>query len=265
MTLPDLALIHGWGLGNAAWEAALPALRSRFRVHLLSLPGYSPEDCLDQGTSHNIAGRVDSFTRAADALAASLPDGCLLCGWSLGGMLALHIALRAPQRLKGLILVGTTPCFTQHTDWPCAQPPALLDTFSEAIAKDAKTTLQRFVALLNQGDDQARAIGRAMAKALAAALVPDIATLLSGLDWLRDVDLRNEVAHIATPTLLIHGKNDPLMPIEAAHWLNQHLPNSQLETFAGAAHAPFQNNPERFAKLIGDYCHAPAIDQATRP
>lgn len=41
-TKPDLVLIHGWGLGNLAWSAVLPALMQRFSVHLLDLPGYRP-------------------------------------------------------------------------------------------------------------------------------------------------------------------------------------------------------------------------------
>jgi pimeloyl-ACP methyl ester carboxylesterase len=43
------------------------------------------------------------------------------------------------------------------------------------------------------------------------------------------------------------------MPLPAAHWLKEQLPNAHLERFAGAAHAPFLNDPERFAQLIGDF------------
>lgn len=87
-------------------------------------------------------------------------------------MLSLQMAALAPQRIKGLTLVGATPSFTQRTDWSHAQPPALLDTFCDAIANDAVGTLQRFVALLNQGDTQARSISRALNKALQSSLYP---------------------------------------------------------------------------------------------
>lgn len=284
---PDLVLLHGWGLGSGAWQPVLPALRQRFTVHPFSLPGYRrPEDRMDKQSAPTSSqtpheqtilrppsrktpidtpsspppDNSPTFLRTAEVLAKALPAGCCLCGWSLGGLLAMQTAALAPRRFKRLILVGSTPRFTQHDDWPHAQATSLLGMFSLAVARNATDVLQRFVALLNQGDVQAKAISRAMTQQLLADQIPDTATLLAGLDWLRDVDLRPQLAHITTPTLLIHGKNDPLMPIPAAQWLVQHLPDAQLEIVAGAAHAPFLNDPEGFAKRIGDYCDAPALD-----
>lgn len=274
-----LTLLHGWGLGSAIWQPVLPALALRFcadqGAQLRSLPGYAmpgermAKQAADRGhqktPEYSPGVRPDqetpSFTATAQALADGLPDGSILCGWSLGGMLALQAALLAPQRLRGLILVGSTPSFTQRRDWPHAHAPALLDGFRDAIAKDPGATLQRFIALLNQGDSQARQIGRTMLRQLQTVALPDTPTLLAGLDWLRDVDLRARLPSITVPTLLIHGSKDPLMPLEAAQWLADRLPNADLEIFSGAAHAPFLADPERFAALVGDFCdrcHAPA-------
>jgi pimeloyl-ACP methyl ester esterase len=277
---PDLALIHGWGLGSAAWEPVAAALAQRCRVHLIDLPGYAmPESRMDkrptdehsqqtheQSILEDTNCRTPSgapcsppdFIQTSAALIEHLPDGCILCGWSLGGMLALQAALLAKQRVKGLILIGSTPSFMQRAGWPHAQPPALLDTFSDAVTKDAAATLQRFVALLNQGDAQARSLGRAMIRQVLAAPLPDTTILLAGLGWLRDVDLRARIPGITTPTLLIHGEHDPLMPLAAAHWLADQLPQARLEIFPNAAHAPFLAAPERFATLVTDFCHAPA-------
>jgi pimeloyl-[acyl-carrier protein] methyl ester esterase len=310
---PDLVLVHGWGLGSAAWEAVVPALARRFRVHRFALPGYdrpesgvdkrstqapsqeaheptvsrhalcrTPFDALSSDARRSGAAQVpsvipadariqadggseqrlggNSFVEAAAGLAAALPAGAYLCGWSLGAMLALQVATLTPQRLAGLILVGGTPSFTQREGWPHAQPPSLLESFSAAVKRDAAGTLQRFIALFNQGDAQARALSRALSRQLAAAPFPATATLLSGLGWLRDVDLRQRIAAIAVPALLIHGENDPLMPLAAAHWLHQELPDARLDVVSGAAHAPFLNDPEGFAERIGDHCHAPALD-----
>ncbi|WP_153111399.1 alpha/beta fold hydrolase [Propionivibrio limicola] len=246
MKPPILALIHGWGLGRAAWTPVVDALAARqIDVVCVDLPGYGGTRCL-----------TEDFTATARALADSLPENCVICGWSLGGMLALEAARIAPQQVGGLVLVGCTPSFTQRSDWPCAQPPELLQSFCEAIATDAPATLKRFFGLVNQGDTHARSISRLMAKPILSAQQPDTATLLTGLHWLRDVDLRPHIASIAAPALIIHGDTDPLMPLTAAEWLRKTLPQSRLEVFSGAAHAPFLNDPERFAALLGDYCHA---------
>ena len=276
---PDLALIHGWGLGSSVWHALLPALGERFRIHLVSLPGYDiTEDRMDRQSSDdhiqnadeqtifrhtlcrtplNERSRAPSFDEAAKALTKALPEGCIVCGWSLGGMLALRAANLATQRFKKMILIGSTPSFAQRNDWLHAKPPALLNAFSDAVAKGPAGTLQRFIVLLNQGDVQARLFGRSMTQQLMASNLPDTATLLTGLDWLRNVDLRAQVASITLPTLLLHGEHDPLMPLAAAQWLQNELPNAQLEIIASAAHAAFLNDPGDFAARIGDYCHAP--------
>lgn len=244
---PDLALIHGWGLGSAAWEPVVEAIAQQHRVHLIDLPGYGATPPDDAG-----------FTETAQALIDALPTGISLCGWSLGGMLALQAARLAPQKISRLILVGATPSFMQRDDWHSAQAPELLATFIDAIARDATTTLQHFIALLNQGDAQARPLMRALTSRILGSALPDTTTLTRGLGWLRDVDLRAQIASITTPTLLIHGERDPLMPLTAAQWLTSRLPNARLETFPNAAHAPFLTDPERFATLLTDFCHAPA-------
>ena len=292
---PDLALVHGWGVGAAAWDEVLPLLTPNFRVHRVTLPGYqttannsaaqriersfqpvprqeprqstileappgkAPLDALPGASPASCAAPAATadFIATAEAIAESLPTGCTLCGWSLGALLALQTVKLAPQRVARLILCGATPSFVERDGWPHAQPPTLLDRFDEALADDAAATLKRFIALFNQGDRQARAITRTLTRALAADASADNATLARGLDWLRRVDLRASVKTIAQPTLVIHGEADPLMPLAAAHWLADTLPQARREVFAGAAHAPFISDRERFAQLLIDFCHAP--------
>lgn len=246
---PDIALIHGWGLDSAVWAPVADILAENCRVHRIDLPGYgmTPADGRD-------------FAQTAQSLVDALPAGVTLCGWSLGGMLALRAALLAPSRIARLVVVGGTPSFAQRDGWAPAQPPALLDAFTTALAQDAAGTLQRFVALFNQGDRHARHIGRAVLKGNAAP--PPAATLQAGLRWLRDTDLRALAGSIALPALVIHGAHDPLMPLAAGQWLAERLPDAQLEVFAEAAHAPFHSDPQRFAARVGAFCHASAIRHA---
>lgn len=243
---PDLALLHGWGLGAGVWNEAAERLGERFRVHRVSLPGYDGSE--DDG---------GDFASTAAALAAALPAGTTLCGWSLGGILALAAAAARPGHFARLVLVGSTPKFVQAADWPCAQPPANHAVFSRAVLKAAEATLTRFVMLFNQGDDKARAVVRALAPLVAAGL-PPTPVLAKGLDWLRDVDLRAEVPGINVPTLVVHGENDPLMPLDAGKWLAANLPRARLECLAGCAHAPFLADPARFVQALTAFCHEPA-------
>jgi malonyl-CoA O-methyltransferase len=77
-------------------------------------------------------------------------------------MLAMRAALLAPQRVAGLVLVGATASFTSARTGSRRRHRNLLDSFSESIRQQPEQTLQRFVGLLNQGDEQARALGRTL-------------------------------------------------------------------------------------------------------
>lgn len=246
-TGPNLALIHGWGLGNWVWQPLLEPLSRRCRLHLVNLPGYGPAP----------ADQADFATTAGDMLNA-LPAGVTLCGWSLGATLAMRAALLAPERVAGLILVGSTARFTRQVDWPAAQAPDLLDSFLVSVRDRPEQTLQRFVALLSQGDAQSRTITRTLLAGLRQGPTPDSTVLTHGLEWLRDVDLRPLAQEITTRCLLVHGENDPLNPLAAAKWLSEKLPTASLEIFPDTGHAPFVADPDRFVRLVDNFCHAPA-------
>lgn len=250
-TTGDLVLIHGWGIGRRAWDSVLPNLIDHFRVHLVDLPGYEPATEHDAHTS-----AAPSFADTADALAAAVPDGCIVCGWSLGALLALQAAALISSRIARLVLVGGTPRFTQDTDWPAAQPETVLKAFQDALGGDPDGVRQRFVALFNQGDSRARSITRDLCRLLAESPTPEPKFLLAGLDWLRDTDLRPLVRSVQQPVLLVHGERDPLMPPSAARWLRDTLPQAKLEVFPDAAHAPFLHDPERFGRSVRNFCHA---------
>ena len=249
MNKPDLALIHGWGLGSGVWQTCAGQLESVARIHRVDLPGYS--DTSDHG---------ETFIETTRSILNALPDEVILCGWSLGGLIALQAALLAPERVTRLILVGTTPSFAQREGWTSAQPASVLAGFTEAVANDPHTTLQRFVALFNQGDTKARAIGREINRGILSSSLAPVPTLLKGLDWLRDIDLREQISAVSCPVLLIHGENDPLMPLPAARWLEEHLPHAQLKVFSEAAHAPFFADSEQFVSLVGRFIHASHTD-----
>jgi pimeloyl-[acyl-carrier protein] methyl ester esterase len=253
-----LALIHGWGFNPSVWDALVQPLSQAFSVQCLALPGYAGES----PESSKLPASA-GFEATARRLACDVPEGALLCGWSLGGLIALEAAHAFPSRFSGLVLIGTSPCFLRKTDWNAAQPPELLESFAAAVEKDAPEALSRFNALLNRGDAQARDAMRVLARAQKPR--PQTASLLQGLEWLREVDLRGKIASIGLPVLLIHGEKDPLMPVEAARWMQERLPDARLEIFPGAAHAPFARHPEAVARRIGDKAHAFRFRQTARP
>ncbi|MFZ2269588.1 MAG: alpha/beta fold hydrolase [Azonexus sp.] len=217
----SLFFLPGWGLGRGP----LLALTETLGGEIIDLPGY-------HGTP-----LIPDFYAAADALADRLPTGANLCGWSLGAQLALAIAARHPAKVGKLLLVAGTASFIQRAGWPDAMPPATLAEFSAAIAADAAALLPRFVGGFNRGDTRAKVVTLELLKL--ADPLPATEVLTSGLNWLRDVDLRPLAPQVQAPTLLMHGAADPLMPLAAGEALAALIPGAQLASFADCAHAPF--------------------------
>jgi pimeloyl-[acyl-carrier protein] methyl ester esterase len=189
----------------------------------------------------------------ADALLPTLPDAAVLCGWSLGGMIALHLARRHPQKVARLILVGMSPRFVSCSGpdaWPHGLESATVQGFIDSFARDPAATLSRFVALQALGDSERRTVAARLNAGLADASRCAVKGLAAGLQLLATTDLRPSLAQIRQPVQLLHGTRDALMPLAAAEWLAARLPDAQLTRFDACGHAPFLSRPAECAALI---------------
>lgn len=162
----------------------------------------------------------------------------------MGGLYAIELALRHPEKFSELILVASNPCFVTRSDWSCAIDTAVLDTFADDMQLDRQRTLRRFLALQMQGESDARAITRDLWQRIVEAGEPDLAVLRFGLDLLRHQDLRETLARLEQPVSLILGERDKLVPIGLRQQITDVAPGIRVESVAGAAHAPFISNPD---------------------
>ena len=241
--MTTLAFWHGWGMSPAVWDNLIGELEKELPQETafmpMPLPGYA-------GTAlPTDAGTADW----AGIMMEKLPGPLVLCGWSMGAIMALSAAHRYPKHVSRLILFGATPCFTERPDWNNSMPEKSGHRFREGIKTDPENTLRRFIAMFNRQDRQARPIIRQ----LASHQIPPVSVLNAGLDFLSATDLRPHVPEIRQKTLLVHGAFDPLMPFEAAYWLAQALPDARLHVLPGVAHAPFLSEPRQCARLIKQF------------
>ena len=239
---PDLVLLHGWGLHAGAWREAVDALETRFSVHAFDLPGH--------GRSRDVP---TTFDDAAVLLEREIPTGAVLCGWSLGGLLAQRIAQRCGHRLRALVLVSTTPCFVQRADWPDAMTPATLADFAEGLHRDRDRTLRDFVQLNALHGVHGREAARAFTRRLAEHGAPAAEALQATLAWLCDTDLRDAAHAIACPTLVVHGTRDALAPVAAGRWLAREIPGARLLELEDAAHLPFFTHRDAFVGALESF------------
>ncbi len=235
----DLVLLHGWGLNSRVWSAALPRLESAHRVHRVDLPGH--------GGSARVAFR--GLEQAADRVAASIPDDACVCGWSMGGMVAVALALRHPEKARALVLVAATPCFAERPDWPHGMAARTLDEFAAEVRADPTQALDRFSRLNAVNGAGAREAARALAQCAREAPA-DRDALEQGLRVLRETDLRPDAARIDRPTLVVHGTRDAVAGVGAGRWLAATIPGARLVEVEDAAHVPFLTHREAFACAV---------------
>ena len=149
----DLVLVHGWGMHGGVWQPLLRYLSPHFRLHVVDLPGMGYSKPLEHG-------QLQAY---AEALAAVVPAGADLCGWSLGGTIAMRLALLRPDLVRRLVLVGATPCFTNREAstaspiWADGVDERVFRQFASQVAQDYQATLIKVLTRQCMGADSVRA------------------------------------------------------------------------------------------------------------
>lgn len=220
-------LLHGWGMSAQVWSE----LRARLPQHASApdLPGYGTADALSPYTLDAVVERVACAVRGADA-----PID--LIGWSLGGLIAMHWAAVHPQQVRRLVLLGATPRFAAADDWGHGVPPAMLRIFNVELQRTPEALMRRFCALQAQGEAEADA------EEIAAMLYTrrgraSAQTLRDSLALLGESDIRAALPRITQPTLVLHGRRDAIIGIDAARWTAAQLPHARLQVLDGCSHA----------------------------
>ncbi len=163
--------------------------------------------------------------------------------------MASQIALTRPERVRALVTVASSPCFTAQGDWPGIKPEVLAG-FQQQLSEDFQRTVERFLALQTLGTQSARQDARALKAVVLAQPMPDVGVLNGGLEILKTADLREQLAALQMPFLRLYGYLDGLVPRKVAALLDERYPQSESVIFPKAAHAPFISHPEAFCPAL---------------
>ena len=227
-----VVILPGWGFRAMALEPYIHAIERQQPVYLL-------DDIMSQGCLESAS---EEASRAPLAyLKRCLPDKMYLCGWSLGGLLAMMFALQYPQRVAGLTTFASSPCFLQQSDWP-GIPASTLAALSDAIAADAARAREQFLHLLLQGQSKKTHLLRHLRASTLPS--PNAQHLLPGLHLLSNIDVRERLHDIICPQLHIWGRLDPLLPMAVYKRMSCLLPQGSCILLDEAGHLPFYSHAE---------------------
>lgn len=240
-------MLHGSGPGVSAWanwRLVMPSLAERARVIAPDMAGFGYTE-----RRPDLRYDMDTWVAQAigmlDALGIEQAD---LVGNSFGGGLALQVAIRHPHRIRRLVLMGSVGVrfdITPALDAVWGYTPSietmrgLLDLFAydRSLANDDLAKL-RYEATIRPGFQESF-----------AAMFP-----APRQRWVDAMTSRAEdIKALPHETLVIHGREDLVIPLDTSLTLAQWIPNAQLHVYGKCGHWTQIEHAARFARLVGDF------------
>jgi len=229
----DILLVHGSGGDHTIWSYQVKELREGFSVAAIDLSGHG------RSTFREGDG-LEVYTQDVLAVLERLSPDTFLVGHSLGGAVVLNVALRHPERLGGIGLIGTGARLRVL--------PELLKLVEDDFTKAVDLLLEWAFS----GDAPPELVAKARERMRAngqRALQRDLLTC-DGFDVMGKLD------QIRVPALIICGREDRLTPVKYSEYLRDHIPDATLHIIEGAGHMVMLERPREVSRAIEDFLKA---------
>jgi 3-oxoadipate enol-lactonase len=234
---PVIMLCNSLGTTLEMWDAQAKAFARNFRVVRYDRRGH--------GKSGVTKGPYDMAMLARDALAIMDAIGLTKvnwCGLSMGGMVGQWLGANAPERIERLVLANTHYYYPDKDFWT-----ARIRTITEkGLAHIVGPNMERWFT-----KDFREREPDTLARMTEIFVATPLAGYVACCEAVRDMDHRDLLSKIRAPTLVIAGRYDPSIPIEAAEHIRSHIPGAAL-TLLDAAHISAVEQADDFsAEVLG--------------
>lgn len=232
--------LHGLGATRTSWDAQLAALGHDYRCVAWDMPGYGLSEPL---VDFSLAAAADAAAMLIDHLGGSAH----VAGLSMGGMIALHLALRHPDCVRSLAILDSSPAFGMDGTDPDAWRAARLAPL------DAGAQVPDFAEPVLRGIMGPNASDEAVAAAVASMLRVPLAGLRQTIAALPGHDVRARLGEIAAPTLVVVGELDEETPPAYSEAIAAGIPGARLAVIPGAGHYTSFEAPDALNALLRDH------------
>lgn len=242
---PPVLLLHGAGGTHLHWPPEVRRLNGQ-RIFALDLPGHGKSDGIGFQSVVDYAQSIAAFIRAL-----KLPP-VILVGHSMGGAIALMLALRFPKRVRGLALVGSgarlrvSPAILESASNPATFPTAVQTVINLAFGPQAEARLKELAA---------------------ERMLATRSSVLHG-DFLAcdAFDVMEKVNRIKAPTLVLCGSEDKMTPVRYSEFFHETIEESQLHIIPGAGHMVMLEEPQAVAQILLDFLNTfPDLEPFANP
>lgn len=229
---PPLLLISGFGSNATVYWANIPRLSERFRVIAMDPRGSGRSDVTPG--PYTMPLLADDCVAVLDACGVRAAH---VLGTSMGGMIAQHLALEHPNRVRGLVLACTTPGGMHHV----LPPPEHLAVFIAAAEIADAAAAVRATYPLHYSDAYAAAhdaeiVARSRASEQLRSTPTGRAAQLAAVQAHDTFDL---LPAVTAPTLVVHGERDGIVPVANGRMIAARIPGAGLRTWPDGRHLFF--------------------------
>lgn len=252
---PPLVLVHGFAANLDTWEPWVARLGDTYRVVTLDLPAHGLT-VTPPGYQMSTAGQVEVIDQLTRQLGL---EPFVLAGNSMGGGASWNFALSHPDRLRGLILVasvGPRPPEPEGSP-PREGPPAIFQVMANPVGRAALRSLNpRPLAepgLKKAYVDEGLVTPALVDRYVDLALAPGRREMiLAGRRGPPNAS-PDAVKGVTTPTLVMHGEKDVVVPPAVGRRLAELIPGARLVIYPEAGHVPMEQIPDRSAADVRSF------------
>jgi 3-oxoadipate enol-lactonase len=247
---PPLLLIMGMSGTFSHWaEPFLEGLRSSFEVIVYDHRGV--------GESGPLEGELTIVQLARDAaglLEALELESVHVLGISMGGMVAQELALAHPERIRTLAL-GCTYCGGEGSS---LASPEVIQRLAAGMSSGDRALAVRTAWEVNVSASFADGPAAEVFSAIGARRAVPVPVIMAQMQACIGHDTSTRLHALEMPTLIVHGTEDQMIPVQNARLIHAHIPGSRLEILDGVGHLFFWELPERSAELVREHAAVPA-------
>jgi len=226
-----ILLLHGLFGALSNWGSVVETFSKKYRVIIPFLPIYE------------LPLRKDSLTELNNFLERFIEykglNALSLIGNSLGGHMALIYTLKNPEKVKRLILTGSSGLYenTMGASFPKRGNYQYIKEKVEYTFYDPSTITKEYIDEIFEVTNS----------------IPKCMRIVGTAKSAQRHNMADEIVNIKQPTLLVWGLNDTITPPSAAHEFHRLIPNSTLRFIDKCCHAPMMERPETFNRILEKY------------
>ena len=235
----NLLLIHGLGASAERWEHVIPQFAKNYRVLVPDLIGFGLSDkpIVDYTTDY-LSDFIRKFLKKLNI------DSVSIIGSSLGGQIGAEFTYQNNSMVEKLVLISPSGIMKHST-------PALDAYVMAALYPSDSSASNAFQIMSGSKNIDKKTIkGFVRRMKLPNAKMAFMSTLLG----LKDAEIISEkLVSIKSPTLIIWGENDPIIPIKYAQSFVSEIDDCRFVKMENCGHTPYVEAPDKFYKIVSDF------------